>query len=164
MTLNRRIVILMTLIAVTLCAAAQDLRRTSPGRRAGRRVVREVVIESDTVALPHVDSVLVTAYEKPLRAMREAFTIVNNTSRPIEAAMIGITYRNLSGTMLHRASHTVATYIPPGESRRVSVPAFDTTGTYYYKESAEPRRAAKAVPYDVDIVIEAVVHPSLKQP
>ncbi len=108
MALNPRLLLLMTLVAATVGAAAQDLRRMTPGRRAGRRVVREVVIESDTIA-PHADSVLVTAYEKPLRAMRKTFTIVNNTSRPIEATMIDITYRNLSGTMLHRASHTVAT-------------------------------------------------------
>ena len=143
---------------------AQDMRSATP-RQSRRTVARtpqeRVVIEYDTVVSPAADSIAVDGFEKPLRSMRESMTVHNRTARPLVSVGLDMVYTDLSGRMIHRARHNVNAMIPPGESRRIDVPTFDSSASFYYRHSARPRYTSHATPFDVAVTVIYITQPIL---
>lgn len=143
------------------------MRRATPHqsrRTVARTPQARVVIEYDTLAAPSADSIAVDGFEKPLRSMRESMTVHNRTSRPVVAVGLDMVYTDLRGRMIHRGQHTVDAMIPAGESRRIDVPAFDSSASFYYRRSAKPRYTSHATPFDVAVTVTYVTQPLLTEP
>lgn len=158
-----RLIAIVILTAISAAAVpAQNMRRSTPPK-ARRAVVNtpaeRFVVEYDTVAAPPADSIAVDGFEKPLRSMRESMTIHNNTSRAVEAVELDMVYTDTGGRMIHRARHTVSAAVPAGESRRIDVPTFDSSATFYYRHSKRPRYTSHATPFDVDVTVIYITHP-----
>ncbi|MDE6288768.1 MAG: hypothetical protein K2M00_08305 [Muribaculaceae bacterium] len=156
----RRVIIVMLLFSTA--AVAQNMRRPTP--RAGRRaapVSAPVELSRDTVVSPMTDSISIAGFEKPLRAMKETMFITNNTGEPVIDVGLDMVYTDLKGRMLHRATHNVEAAIPAGETRRVELRSFDTSGLFYYRLSPVPARAANATPFDVKVTVTYITHPRL---
>lgn len=160
---------MLRLIAIVILTAisaadvpAQNMRRSTPPK-ARRAVVNtpaeRIIVEYDTIATPPADSIAVDGFEKPLRSMRESMTIHNNTSRTVEAVELDMVYTDTGGRMIHRARHTVSAAVPAGESRRIDVPTFDSSATFYYRHSKRPRYTSHATPFDVDVTVIYITHP-----
>lgn len=150
------------MLLLATVADAQNMRRPTP--RAGRRsapVSASVELARDTVAFPATDSISVAGFEKPLRAMKETMFITNNTDEAVVDVGLDIIYTDLKGRMLHRATHNVEAAIPAGETRRVEVPSFDSSGLFYYRLSPVPARATTATPFDVKVTVTYITHPRL---
>ncbi len=155
--------VLTAVIALTaLAAVAQNLSRPV-SRRHVPRVAVQTAITSDTI-VPAPDSVVVSGFEKPLRSTRETMFVTNNTGRPLTALTLSIEYLDMRGRQLHRAVHTVAEAIPPGETRRVSVDSFDHDGLFYYHLTGSNARSGHPTPFDVRVTVASIVCPSLKDP
>jgi hypothetical protein len=151
------------LIMATMAVAAQNLTRNVPRRsKAGHTRTVSTEMTYDTVAYPSTDSVVVSGFDKPLRAMKESMFITNNLARPIVDIIVDIEYLDMSGRQLHRATHTISEPIPSGETRMVKVPSFDTSSAFYYHLSPAPKRVAQATPFQVKVTITSVTHPLLQ--
>lgn len=101
-----------------------------------------------TFLLP-VDSIVFSGYDKPAAASKEAFLVTNNTDVTLLETTVSVTYKDMEDRMLHKRSSTIKCNIPPGETRKLEIPTWDSQMSYYYFRSAEPRRTA--TPYKVDI-------------
>lgn len=155
--------LLSLIIAIVLaCTAvdAQNMRRNTP--RSNRRAiptVSAVGVLNDTVPLPGTDSIAVAGFEKPLRVNKESVFVSNKSSRELLAISLDIIYMDMQGRMLHRVARTLDVLIPPGETRRVEFPSFDTSSLFYYHLSPSSSRAVSATPFDVNITVtQAVYH------
>lgn len=156
--------VIIAMLFLTLGAAAQNLRRPTPRTvRRAAPVSATVGLPRDTVAFPAADSVSVAGFEKPLRAMKETMFVTNNSAEPIADVGLDIVYTDIKGRMLHRAAHFLEVSIPPGETRRVEIPSFDSSGLFYYRLSPVPARATNATPFDVKVTVTFITHPRLNE-
>lgn len=156
--MTRRI-ILTAIIAAAVAAAAPARRYAKPGAtRAAAAADTAPAAVYDTVAAD-TSRIQVAGFEKTLASTRETMFIVNGLDRPVEGLAMDIIYSDMSGRMLHTASHTVAAHIPAGESRMVSVPSFDRQKVFYYHLSPAPTRARVATPFKVQVTVTSVFHP-----
>lgn len=96
-----------------------------------------------------VDSVVFSGYDKPAAATKEAFLVTNKTDVTLCGITVSITYKDMKDRMLHKRSSTIKCSIPPGETRKLEIPTWDSQMSYYYFRSAEPKRTA--TPYKVEI-------------
>lgn len=137
--------LLLTLLPATLAARKQ---RTGPARVAAETSA-SAEVEFDTI-VPPPDAVRLSGYDKPNNAVRETFFITNlmPDSLDIEAVNVTLTYLDMSGRILHEASHTVRASVPAAQTRNVSVPAWDRNRAFHYFRSAAPARRA-STPYKV---------------
>lgn len=101
-----------------------------------------------TFSLP-LDSVIFSGYDKPATATKEAFLVTNKTDVRLLEITVSVTYKDMKDRMLHKRSSTVKCNIPPGETRKLEFPTWDSQMSYYYFRSAEPKRTA--TPYKVEI-------------
>lgn len=146
-------VILILLIAV-LSLDARTV--TSRSNLKVRREVKESVDVrlNDTVFQPD-SSVVLAGYDKMLRSSRETFFLVNGSSRHITAISLTFTYYDMQGRMLHSRTSDIVCDIPAGETRQLSLKAWDTQQLFYFHGSPAPRRAA--TPYSVAYNIRYIV-------
>ena len=154
-------IILTAIIAAAVAASAPARRYAKPGATRAAAAPHETVPEAvfDTVAAD-TSRIQVAGFEKTLASTRETMFIVNGLDRPVEGLALDIVYSDMSGRMLHSASHTVAAHIPAGESRMVSVPSFDRQKVFYYHLSPAPTRARVATPFKVQVTVTSVFHPT----
>lgn len=134
------------------------------GRSAAmnRRVLPSAVVY-DTVAPATDTALIVSGFEKTLRATRESMFVTNRSGAPVAGFTLEITYRDLHGRMLHRAVRTVGSIIPDGETRRVDIPTFDRQNLFYYRLTEPPQRASQATPFDVTIKVLNLIYPSVSE-
>lgn len=107
----------------------------------------EPVHKADTINASQLCGILLSGYDKPINASRETFFITNRTDSVLSSLTIMFTYSDMTGRLLHKATHSIPCDIPPGETRSVSVPAWDRQHSFYYHKSAVPRR--KSTPFAV---------------
>lgn len=104
--------------------------------------------EGEKMTFPK-DSVIISGYDKPASALKEAFLITNNTRFSIKEITVEITYTDMTGRMLHKRTAGLRCLIPPYETRKLEISTWDSQLSYYYFRSAESRRPA--IPYKVAI-------------
>lgn len=164
-SITHKLLVTLILAAIgTAATTAQNMRRSTPSkprRTASHPKPQQIVVEYDTVASPAVDSIAIADFEKPLRSMRESMTVHNHTSRQIVDVELDMVYTDMNRRMIHRARHTVNAMIPAGESRRIDVPTFDSSASFYYRKSNKPRYTNHATPFDVDVTVIYITQPLL---
>lgn len=154
-----------TRLALTLLIAAIATFQVSARKVKG---ARGKVNPPAEVASPHVsvydtirgistnDYVTFAGYDKTVRATKESVFATNRTSRPIVAVMFTIAYYDMSGRMLHKATHRTDIEIPANETRRIDIATWDRQQSFVFHRSKRPTRSA-ATPYDVKISCDTII-------
>lgn len=146
-----------------LCLSGWGRRTTRPSLHPAAPAAEA---EADTtgavptfVCLTAADGPEVTlaGYDKPLRSRRESFFATNPDSvRTVCHLWLTATYYDLSGRMLHRRNVAVDCMLPPGQTRRLEIPSWDSQRSFYYYLSEPPVRAS-GVPYKVTMGIDSLL-------
>lgn len=98
-----------------------------------------------------------SGYDKAASVNKESFLITNDSDIPIARLLLDIIYTDLDGRMINRRQEPIDAVIPQGETRAVSIKAFDPQRTLYYKRSTPPRKGG--APFDVKITIIDLYRP-----
>ena len=154
------ILLLMTGPAVM----AQNYLRHVPAaaKRTQTRAVQPT-IQYDTITAPPADSIALSGFEKPLRSVRESLFVTNHTCRPLTGVILEVSYFDMHGNLLHRATREASVTLPAGETRRIELPSFDRQQLFYYHQSPLPRGAVQATPFDVKVRVVNSIHPQTSQ-
>lgn len=152
-------VTVIALLLTALVAAAAPQRRTARTLRKASSLtpVDTVVVTPrspyDTI-VPAAGMVRVSGFEKTIRARKESFFMTNNGADTLHSVCLDLEYRDTRGRQLHRRTQWLNAVLPPGETRRFDIPAWDRQQTFYYRIHPRPRRS-DAVPFDVSITVTA---------
>lgn len=92
-------------------------------------------------------------FDKTVGASKESFFITNGTDSTLTALTVEITYFDMQRRQLHQGSYPLECEIPGGETRRVDIKSWDTQKSFYFHQSAKPRR--QATPFDVTIRLKS---------
>lgn len=150
-------ILLVLALAVAALAGAQTTTRQGlkPAKKANtpqkEQATAAVRVQVDTIVNPGRETIELSRYDKPLRSRRETFFALNRTEGRVVGLAVTITYFDTAGHQIHAASQSVATDIPAGESRLVSLRSWDTQQSFYYTGSGAPARATRATPYTVQL-------------
>lgn len=93
------------------------------------------------------DQVVFTGFDKAQSNSKESFFIINNTDRELTAVSLYIDYRTPDGRQLTRRFIRLSCAIPPGETRSVAIPTWDTQRSFYYHKSRKSGKGGN--PFDV---------------
>lgn len=88
-------------------------------------------------------------FDKTVSSNLESFFISNNLDSEIQEIEIEITYFDMKGRQLHKRNVSIDTKIPPHETVRTDIKSWDTQKSFYFHQSAKPRR--QATPFDVKL-------------
>lgn len=155
--------ILLALLAITYADAKRT--RTGPTRvpktpktEISATVSDSLVQRTDTIHAPARDAVILSGFDKTVRAYKESFFVTNSLpdSLTITALELTLDYSDMSGRQIHRSEPTVRCYIPPGQTRQITIPAWDRQHTFYYYLSPAPKRV-QATPFKVSSTVRAAV-------
>lgn len=154
------LVFAVAMLLTVLTAIAATPRRTVSTLRKAKVLtpVDTVVVlpeaPFDTIT-PATGAVRVLGFEKTIRARKESFFMTNNSADTLQSVCLDIEYRDMRGRQLHRRTHWLDAALPPGQTRRFDILAWDRQQTFYYRVHPRPRRR-DAVPFDVSITVPAV--------
>lgn len=148
----RFIAVLIVLLTLLADCAPMQARTVTTRRGVGPR--REMAVAAHDTLREVADSVAVVGYDKPMRASRETFFVVNHTGRRLGVVNVTFAYYDLTGRMLHAVTVDVKCDIPAGETRQLSIPTWDIQRLHYYWASPAPRRGG--TPYDVRHMVNYV--------
>ncbi|MDE6454051.1 MAG: hypothetical protein K2L27_07610 [Muribaculaceae bacterium] len=156
----KRIFCLLALVAAVFASAQHTTRRHRPRPEAG--MVRPAAVEvADTVAVAdssaYARTVVLSGFDKTLASRRESFFVTNTSdSAEIVWLALSIHYYDTAGRQLHSRRTRVRCNVPPLQTRRIDIPAWDRQGVYYYRGS-EPRRRvqAAAAPFEVSMSVDS---------
>lgn len=126
--------------------------RLEPALRAPESITVATVADSAAIC-----ALTVSAYDKPLRSLRETFFVTNsNLSDTVTSLRLTFTYHTVADSlMLHRRTVTVPCDIPPGQTRQLYTTAWDRQYTYYSAGTRIQPSSNKAIPYLTTIEIVA---------
>lgn len=97
-----------------------------------------------------------TGYDKALRASKETVFLSNlMADSTVEAVWFTITYLDMGGRELHKLSRRHRVSVPPGSTRRLDFPTWDTQRAFYFHLSPPPRTSA--IPYSVIITADTLL-------
>ncbi len=128
-----------TLVLILIGLGFASSGRTLPKvKRPGRPVVAEAF---DTIQSPRADAVRFSGYEKTNPSTKETFFATNNLGpdSTITALEVTITYLDLEGNQLHERTELLKCLIPSGETRALSLRAWDANHAFHYYLSTPPR-------------------------
>lgn len=147
------------ILAFMFCVVmwSQNLTRHMPSARRATPAAQAPGAVPDTLRDARCDSLLVSGFDKPLRAVRESMFVTNSSAVTVAGLGIEITYLDSRRRMLHKAVHEITCDIPPGETRRIEVRSFDRSGLFHYRLSPVPRGAVQATPFDVTVVVDYIL-------
>lgn len=147
--------IIVALLGISGLTAQNLTRRPGRSTSSRPRVAPTAVVPApaDTLPAAYADSLSISGFEKPLRSRHETFFVTNSSGSHVGSVEVEIDYRDMQGRQLHRAVHTVYCDLPPGQTRRLQVPAMDREGLMYYRLSPVPCGARHATPFDAVIRI-----------
>lgn len=111
--------------------------------------------EADTI-VPSSGMVILSGYDKPLRSSRESIFVTNRSRRAISAITLRIVYSDTKERQLHSRDITIATHIPPGETRQLTFSSWDRQHAFYFHLTGKPR-TADGSPYTVRVTPLSVV-------
>ena len=153
---------LTAIIAILILATAgADIASARRRNSINTRLKTDKALTQEAVAEPFdsisatADSVRFYGYEKTLRASRETLFVTNRGHRPIQSLEFTVTYFDNAGRQLHRRVVRATAPIPPGETRRVDFPTWDTQRSFYSTTGRPPRVAA--IPYTVTVTSPKVI-------
>lgn len=152
----------ISLLSAAVCCAAPDCaaqRQNSIGSSRLRPAPAASVIPSaeplDTIPCRQ-GMVSFSGYDKALRSSKETVFVTNlMADTTVEELRFTITYLDSSRRELHRLSRRVRASVPPGATRRIDFPSWDTQRSFYYHLSPPPRTSA--IPYSVTITPDTLL-------
>lgn len=151
---------LTILLALSLLLSATPLaaRRLKTGPGLSRPQREATVNPADTIADPRTGAIILSGYEKTNSSSRETFFATNNLGpdSTVTAIELTLTYSDSEGRMLHRRTELVRCLIPPGETRALSLPTWDTNRAFHYRGSPAPPRR-RSTPFDVTSAVNRLV-------
>ena len=149
----RKLPFILAIATVALTAASARKQRTT--RRPLQTDKIEASINPDSMVSLRPADIRLAGYDKPLRARRETIFATNASpdSLSVKSIRLTITYLDSRGRQLHRRSVWIGTEIPPGQTRQLSFPSWDTQQSFYYRLSKQPRSVA--APYDITAVADS---------
>lgn len=147
----------LLLIAAALTAMADNTLRGRRMRLSPKSLTAATdTVAADTLLCPASDLITIAGYDKPLQSAYEAFLLSNHTTGHAGRMAVTITYYDLSGRQLHERSDTFPVAVPPGETRLVKIPTWDTQRSYYYHKGKRPR-TANVTPYSIRARVDFVL-------
>ena len=157
--MKRLLLYIAVLSAFALLAEAQRTTRGGRHRPVGSTIVRiDNAPAADTIVAGADSCVRLSGFDKTLASRRESFFVSNlMDSADLVWLSMRIDYLDMSGRQLHQRRARVRCDVPPGQTRRVDIPAWDIQKVYYYHKS-EPRRRvmAAAAPFDISITVDSI--------
>ena len=153
--------LLLTIITLCVCLAPAMARKQSTISRGLRPSSTTTAAQTnrqaatDTIDATRLHAIALSGYDKPINANRETFFVTNGTDRTLVGLTITLTYHDMSGRLLHKATHTINCDIPAGETRAASVTTWDRQHSFYYHKGTAPRR--RSTPYSVSHAIDRAV-------
>ena len=152
--------LLKSVLAGLLTAASLHVSadNTLRGRRLTPlvRTERNTVATADTLRQPTAAQIELSGYDKPLRSAYESFMLTNLTARALRLLAVTLDYYDLEGRQLHQRSDTLPVAVPPGETRMVKLPTWDTQRSYYYHEGRRPL-TPRVTPYSIRTRVDFVI-------
>lgn len=132
---------------IMFCALAAGAKKIHSG--PSKVTVAAPVEEADTIRTG-LEGIVLSGYDKPNQATREAFFVTNRHADSLTVAELNITltYSDLQGRMLHQATRSIKCHIPAGATRRVEIPSWDRNCSFHYFRSPAPKRRP-STPYRV---------------
>lgn len=116
---------------------------------ASKTVADGVVMEG-----PEVSGALrLFGYDKPHNANKESVFVTSRLANDtVKSITVEIEYlTSPSETLLHTRTVVLPCVLPPGESRRLQFPSWDSTHTFYYYRTP-PARTPNLTPYRVRLL------------
>lgn len=101
-------------------------------------------------------------FDKTVSSAKESFFISNGIDSTLTALTVEITYFDMQRRQLHQSVYPLECQIPAGETRRVDIKSWDTQKSFYFHQSAKPRR--QATPFDVTIRLKSATLLVAEQP
>ncbi len=148
-----------------LCVLALMVFFTGWGQKTTRgklRLREEIRVEHQESAIdtirPAKGEIVVSGYEKSQQSTTECFFVTNHTSHTITGITFTISYYNMRGEQLHSRTETVRCDIPPSETRKLDIRAWDRQKLWYYKHS-QGRHNDNSTPFDVAFHIHYCLTP-----
>lgn len=156
--MKRLLLYSLAFLAFAILAEAQ--RTTRRGSNKAAAAVMQSVRQpaADTIVAGADSCVRLSGFDKTLASRRESFFVSNlMDSADLVWLSMRIDYLDMSGRQLHQRRARVRCDVPPGQTRRVDIPAWDIQKVYYYHKS-EPRRRvmAAAAPFDISITVDSI--------
>lgn len=93
-------------------------------------------------------------FDKTVGSSMESFFISNGLEMPIAGLEIEITYSDMKGRQLHKRRVILDSKVPAGETIRRDIKSWDTQKSFYFHQSAKPKR--QATPFDAKIELISV--------
>ena len=168
----------MKTTAKTLCATAvliSGLTFPAEGRKirtkhsipkwteksaAAENAALSQTISMDTDSISFCDSIRPAirfyGFDKTVGSNTESFFISNALKYTLTALEIEITYTDMKGRQLHKRTIKIDCTIPPGETMRTDIKTWDIQKSFYFHQSARPRR--QATPFDVHLTLLSVTY------
>ena len=150
-----------TIYFILLCLVCGNL--AASGQKTTVRGLRTVKTPAhatepyDTVDVEDSDSLVrFSGYEKSLRATRETVFVTNLAERGLSSITATISYFDNAGRLLHSRHIELRADIPPGETRRIDFPSWDTQKSFYYRNGPHPR--ISAIPYTITITPTKILY------
>ncbi len=97
-------------------------------------------------------------FDKTVGSSVESFFISNGLEMPIDGLEIEIIYSDMKGRQLHKRRVILDINVPPGETIRTDVKSWDSQKSFYFHQSAKPKR--QATPFDAKIDLISVCLPT----
>lgn len=95
-----------------------------------------------------------SGFDKTVASTQESFFISNGLDDSITGMEITITYFDMKGRQLHKRDVNIDIDIPPHETMRTDIKSWDTQKSFYFHQSAKPKR--QATPFNVKITLIAL--------
>lgn len=93
-------------------------------------------------------------FDKTVTSSMESFFISNALDSEICGMEIRITYFDMQGRQLHKRNIPLDIKIPPHETIRTDIKSWDTQKSFYFHQSAKPKR--QATPFSVKITLLSI--------
>ena len=87
-----------------------------------------------------LDQISFNGFDKPQQSNAETFFITNHTDHIMSGVSLYIEYMMPDGRQLHKRFLKLTCYIPPGETRSVSIDSWDKQRSFYYEKSQPSKR------------------------
>ncbi len=88
-------------------------------------------------------------FDKTVGSSLESFFISNDLDDEIRGMDIQITYFDMQGRQLHKRTVSLKVNVPPHETLRTDIKSWDIQKSFYFFQSAKPKR--QATPFSVKI-------------
>lgn len=129
---------------------SKEAKKKSARRDRFRELPGDTVITVKGIEMRfNPDSLRFVGYDKAASITRETVHVINNGPVHVSGVKVKLTYRDLSGHMLHSREITLWTDVPAGETRKVDFTTWDPQNSFHYYKSAKPRK--ESTPYTITL-------------